>query len=458
MENMINLTNRFVKSIIANDSLTGFLKNKCNGNGKLQSSPESYFFLTDLCSPMDSYIKRNFIIEESLESKKRMNTGNKIHRFAESWFQRIGGFESSESILDGVYFGLAVRGRIDARIGDSIIELKTKDIIPESKEEIIEKYPQDIEQLSFYACIDPTKPQTNYLVFISHENPAKVRAFKVEIKDFNKVKYVLKNRIDELGKAIKKNNPSNLGRCRYCWEGCKLKESGTCQWFNSDRTGCGVLEFIEISEDQEFGNKVKEAMESWDGYQDTLSVHNIIAPRRYLCQQVLGEQNDFEEDSDQVRNKDYIKKMAFELRRSFLPRDFETPKNNLKEISFSKDGWINLKSSQNPEGENIPFIAYSSLDNREEGLDKPGKYKIAELGIIVSNFNLPKGLIIVYYPKVGEKKYKVFEVEYSFNDFFKKKVKEVVDILKSEDITKLKQLPECPWFFHKDGNMGTCCS
>src|SRR3989344_7374603 len=458
MEDMIQFMNRFVCKIDSNESLVGFLKNKNINHDKFITSPREYFFITSLCSPMDEYIKINFPnIKPSLEAKKRMNIGNKIHLFAESWFKKIEGFESSESILDGIYFGLPVRGRIDARINNSIIELKTKDIIPTNKEELIEMYPQDIEQLGFYTCIDPLKPQINYLVFLSHENPSRLKVFKVNIKDFNRIKYVLKKRIDDFDKALKEKDPSNLGRCRYCGNQCKLHGEGNCEWFNLPKKECEILDYINIIEDQEFSEKIGEIMKSWDGFQGTLFSSNILVPRKYLRKHVLGIDDDFVEEADQVRDKNYIKELAFELKESFPPRQNEIPEPNFNEIFFSKHGWINLISSINKEGKTLPFIAYSSKDKRIEALDNPPLYKLAELGITVSNFNLSKGIIIVYYPKIGENKYKVFEVNYSFDDYCKNKIKEIIGILKSEDIGRIKELPECPWYFHKKDQPNSCC-
>lgn len=445
MEDMVNFMSKFVKKVTPDDSLAGFIKNKSGEQKKPSASPDTYFFLTDLCSPMDTYIKKNSPnMEISLETKKKMNTGNKIHRFAVNWFQWMNGFESSESLLDGIYFGLPVRGRIDARISGSIIELKSKDKIPENKEEVISLYPYDLEQIAFYTCIDPTKPKINHLIFISQGVPYKIVSFKIEIKDFNQIKHILKNRIDELNKALKEKEPS------------PLKKYGS--YVDAKQRDCEILSHIEISEDKEFEQIMQKSLESWDGHQDTLIPYNIIVPRKYLYKQTLGVEDEYSKEPDDVRDTDYARKMAFELRKSFLPFESDIKQKNFKEISFPKQGWIRRKSSMDPKGKDLPFIAYSSRDDRDEAMNSPGKYKLAELGIIVSNFNLSKGIIIVYYPGIGEDKYKVFEIEYAFDESCKTKIREIIEILKSENISKLKELPPCPWWIHKDKKGNSCCS
>jgi len=456
---MVQFMNKFVSKIDPNESLTGFLKTKKISSSNSIIAPRDYFFMTQLCSPMDKYLEINFPnVEPSLEAKKRRDIGRKIHHFAESWFKKIEGFESSESILDGIYFNLPVRGRIDARINNSLIELKTKDIIPETKEELIEMYPQDIEQLGFYTCIDPLKPKINYLVFLSHENPSRLKVFKVSIKNFNRIKYVLKKRIDDFDKALKEKNPSNLGRCRYCGNKCKIGKKDNCEWFNLPKKECEILDYVDISQDEDFSKKIEEVMRSWDGFQNTLFPYNILVPRKYFRKHLLEVEDDFVEEADHVRNKNYIKELAFELKKSFPPQDNEIPEPIFSEIFFSKHGWINLISSMNRSGEILPFIAYASKDERLGALDKPSQYKLAELGITVSNFNLSKGIVIIYYPKVGEDKYKVFEISYNFDQSCKTKIKEIIEILKSEDIRRISELPKCPWYVHKPGEPNDCCT
>lgn len=456
MEDMINFMSRFMTKITPNESLTSFLKTKTQKENGFIFEPREYFFLTSLCSPMDTYMKSKFPdIKPSLETLKQYSIGNKFHSLAINWFQKMDGFESSESVLDGVYFGLPVRGKIDAKIGNCIVELKTKEIIPNNEKELVEKYPQDIEQVGFYACIDPLKPETNYLIFLSHENPSKLKTFKIIIKDFNKIKLVLKERIDELKDALEKNDPSRLGKCRY--DG-KYNLEEIFPELELFERGCEIFDFIEISEDEEFNEKFKEVMSSWDGYQDTITPYNIIAPRKYLNKQITGVAEEFFEDSNKVRDKNYVREMAFELKNSFSPKENTIPEKFFKEIPFSTHSWINLISSIDREGKTLPFLAHSSSDTRPEALNQPPQYKIAELGIIVANFNLSKGILIIYYPKLGENQYKVFEINYSFPDSCKIKIKEIIEILKLEDINKLKELPPCPSWMHKLGEPNLCCS
>lgn len=452
-EDMISFMNGFVKGIREDASLSGFLKKIMEKGHPSLGSPRDYFFLTSLCDPMNDFVKKKLPSrEESIESMKRIIRGNKLHAFAKFWYEKISGYDSSEAYLDGIHFGLPIIGKIDAKIGDSIVELKTKEIIPESIKDILERCPSDIEQLGFYTVLDPTKPIVNYLVYLSQDNPPKIKTFKVSIKDHNKIKGVLKKRCDELKNALSENDPSLLGRCRFCNESCSLKRDNMCKWSNLPRKECEIIEFIDILEDNEFSKKFEIAMKSWDGKEKSLSVFSIIAPRKHFHKNILGAEEPFEEDVNSIKNKDYIRKLAFDLKKNHDSKKITIPNSMFPEISFSEHSWFNYISSKNPKGEYLPYIAKVSTSCKESSLSFPHPYRLGELGIVCSVFNISRGLIFLYYPNIGGGKYKVFKVEYSFDGTCNKEIKKIVDILKSEDDSLIKELPKCPLFFHKDCN------
>ena len=217
MENIIPLMNRSVTSLNANDSLAGILKKKFSEIPISQSSPLEYFYVTSLCDPYKEYILNKFPdFKEDEETQKKFILGRKLHSFAEKWFKGMKDFVSSESTLDGFYVGIKARGRVDARIGNSIVELKTKQDIPKNEEEVTQKFPQDIEQLAFYSVLDPINPKTNYLIFMTQSPPYKFKVFKVEINNHDKIKEVLQKRINTLrGVILRGINPEALGKCRY---------------------------------------------------------------------------------------------------------------------------------------------------------------------------------------------------------------------------------------------------
>ncbi len=451
-QDMINFMQQFVKEVKPNESLSGFLKKRSQENQKTLGSPKNYFFLTSLCDPMKDFVKKKLPEQEStIDSKTRKIRGNKLHRFAKNWFQQMEGCEASESNLDGVYFGLPVVGRIDAKINGSIVELKTKEFIPTSIEEIFQRCPGDIEQLCFYSVLDPMKPKENYLIFLSHGRPFEVKAFKIKIKDHNKIKGVLKKRIDELSEALKKNNPSILGSCRYCWEGCSLKRDGFCEWDMIPRKECEVSDFIDIFEDSSFAKKFEKSINSWDGESETIPLYGILLSRKYFHKNILGLEDPFKKSAEEIRNEDYIKELVFDLKQSYKPLQADIPQPLCPEVLFSKNNWINYISSSNSTGEVLPFVVCTNEYDYPGVLTSPPRYRLAELGIVASLFKKSKGLIFIYYPKIQGGQYRVFEIKYSFGEMCRSKIEEVINILKSEDSNLVQNLPMCPYYFHKEG-------
>lgn len=455
---MVKFMQNFVKKIDLDESLSGFLKNRSKEMPKSLGSPTKYFFISSLCDPMNDFIKKKLPKQEiSLDSIKRKTRGNKLHAFAKEWFNKMSGYESFESILDGIYFGLPVVGRIDAKINDSIVELKTKEKIPETAEEIIEMHPGDIEQLCFYAVIDPTKPIKNYLIYLSHGKPLQFKAFEIKINNHNNIKGILKKRMDDLRWALENNDPSSLGCCRYCWDSCSLKRDKICEWYKSQKKECEIIDYIEITENISFAQKFKEAMDLWSDNFQNLFVYNILFPRKYFHQKILGLEDPFEESAESLKNKDYIKKLVFDLKKSYDSKSIEIPKPFFSEIFFSPNNWINYKSSSNQKGDLIPFIACISNQDSESALSSPCQYRLAELGIITSIFNKSQGLIFIYYPKIGDGKYKVFRVEYSFDGSCKKTIKEIINLLKSENLDDIQNLSLCPFYCHRNCNFNNIC-
>ena len=457
---MIKFMLKFVNNIKTDESLSGFLKNKAQENKEYSSgSPKDYFFLTSLCDPMNDFIKKRLPKQEvSLESKKRIERGNKLHAFAKVWFQNMKGYESSDATLDGIYFGLPVIGKIDAKINKSIIELKTKENIPKNPQEIIETCPGDLEQLGFYTVLDPTKPIENYLVFLSHGYPQEIKAFKVKIRNHNSIRWVLKKRIDDLTKALKENDPSILGRCRYCDEECSLKEDKHCKWFDLPKKECEISDYVKITEDDLFANLFKEAMKSWESQSPPLFISNILSSRKYIYKNVLELEDPFEETAESTKNKDYIKKLVFEFKKSYEHEPVCIPSLLFPEIYISKNNWINRISSKSKSGELLPFIACVSDYSTLKVPSSPPQYKLAELGIMVCISNKPKGLIFIYYPKINDGEYKVFEVEYSFDESCKKKIEHIINILKLKDAKLISDLPPCPFFMHDKCNFKEICA
>ncbi|MCA9496035.1 MAG: hypothetical protein KC589_03770, partial [Nanoarchaeota archaeon] len=171
---------KFKESVTPNESIAGLIRKQMKEKSFENKSPKEYFFLTDLCNPTQVYWKFKNPVKVSKSIEKKFALGNKLHDLAGNWFKKINGFLYEEALIDGYYSDLeGVRGKIDFMLNGSIVELKTKEKIPETPDEIISLYPQDLEQVVFYSVLHTEEPDTNYLVFMEDFEPYRIKAYKI---------------------------------------------------------------------------------------------------------------------------------------------------------------------------------------------------------------------------------------------------------------------------------------
>jgi hypothetical protein len=407
---------------------------------------KKYYTITQLCNPMEAYVKSllgTMIIPPELQ--KKFDIGNKIHSFAENRLEKYDGFVSSESTLDGNYMVVNAVGKIDVKISQSIIDLKTKPELPKDINELLVKYPQDMEQLAFYALLDPTKPTENYLIFISQSDYTKVKSFKITIKDFGGVKNLIKKRINNLTKVFgEKSSPEILGKCRYCngKEKCHMCSNDSCKWESLDEVLCEVKDFIKIEEDSVYSDWLSEAMQKWDG-SDFIYLYDLITPRKKLLSNHFGRETR-PANLFKGLNKTFANKKVFDLKKKSSIEGIP-PENEFEGIYSYKNNWFNYKTSMYPEGKLLPYIVHVVNSPNPKNLVNPSPYKVSELGLLVAINKKTKGILFQYYPNV-DNKFRAFIIDYNFDGTLKGEILESAKIIKENDLSNLSNLRKCPVF------------
>jgi len=460
--NVINTITKFVGKIETNESLAGLLRKQMKNRIRSEKLPKNYFYLKQLCDPMHtywSYVSPE--IEKSPELARLLNWGKKLHKLSSFWFGNLENFRVCEGKIDGIFVGIpGVRGSIDYMIGESIIELKTKrGKMPENEEEIFSLYPQDIEQLAFYAVIHPENPKIDYLIFLTDSQPYKIKIFKIAIKDLGKIKSLLISRIDKLNEALEKKDPSKLGQCRYYKKRCEFHEKSicSCEELEPQKTDL-IRKAIEITIDQEFTNKMQGIIEAKNLPFDIFTTYNVIAPRKYLEKRAgLGKIGDDDEDSEirakQNKKAEYRACMESLIRELRINLDISF-KEEVKKLSIEPRvlipyRWTKLKTSKSSEEEIVPYSVRVSLSGEKRSLSKPDTYSLAELGIICSSYKKSRGLIFMVYPNFDDF-IQVFEVSFNKIEEISKEIKSILDNLEKED-TNIGSLPPCPGYVGYDG-------
>lgn len=444
MENMIDFVNNHVGFISCDESLASMLREKIKD---VQKKPfiGDYYNLKDLCNLAQTYwIRTNPKVEESLDLQRVYEWGNKLHKDTQKWLETFPDFVTSEGVLDGAWVDIpGVRGRIDSVIGDSIFEIKTKLNIPQTKEEVLSNYPQDVEQISFYSVLHPSHYSTNYILFVKDAHPFELKAFRVEIKDLGKLKSLMKSRMKLLDECIKNKDPIPLGRCRYYGQSCQFGTDKICHCEKLVIPSTNQLEeSIDISFDKEMTNKLEDIRKKFNLSKKFFSTLDIISPRRYNLKK------DWIPDKSKEGNKELLGALVKKLPIGLAPDERRTLFNSIKEprlhVAYK---WAKLKSSGNQDSLIVPYTV--KVNTTRSIQTRPHEYFLAELGIISANYGKPDGIIFIIYPN-KDNFVQAFKVTYKKIDEILNKIKEIVIKLDKNE-KDIFQFPPCPNFMNDKG-------
>jgi hypothetical protein len=444
MDTVESFVKGFVSKVLPRDDIAGRLKKFYEASNRDIKKIGNYFFITDLTTPSDTLTDVKFKKEKSQKLKEILNRGDKIHSIAQNWLRQHKDYNGSESILDGSIMGILARGKIDGRLNESIIEIKSIKKLPESAEEIIQNYPQYIEQVAFYCAIDPLRPRENYLLFVTRYSPYFIKIFKLTILDFEKIKNVLKKRIYLLKEVLEnKKEHQEFGRCRYCYqEDCNIKKDGKCNLCELPPLKCEVKEFIQLEENSSLFEEINNIRQHSKVEYNQYSSYNLICPRKYCLKKI----KDVEESYDTTISftKDYFSKIIYNFCNIHYSEE-ELKPSTLESFKLNSFSWFNDITALNPEGKIIPFVMGVT---QGFNMDYPSDYKIAELGLYLMAHGLTKGLIFSYYTQ--KETFKVFEITFDFKGDY---LSELKKIIKGLDTPKnYLSLPKCPSYFCQSKN------
>jgi hypothetical protein len=440
------------------ESLASLLKTVMEKQLTEETAPKNYYYVTHVTNPVQTYFSRlNPDVKRPKEIIRKLARGKQLHSYANIWFKNLPDFYTDEALLDGAWVGIqGVRGKIDHRIGNSLVEFKTKESLPKSPEDIIFTYPNDLEQIAFYSVIHPSIPKINYLVFMRDSSPYEIKAFKIKIKEKGTIKSILISRINLLNKAFETEDPSKLGRCRYYGTGCQYHIHEVCSCSDLSPLNTDPLQrSVEITYDEEFTRKLIQARENSEKPDVfSLSIRDIIAPRQHFMEAIYGIESTYTDDE-----KGEFKAFLWTSLGS-LKRDYNVDLNKTERQSIMQSlrdprvrvgfRWLKLKSSIHPEGEIVPYIEKVNM-KEDMKYTKPSQYHLAELGIICALYGVNKGLLIKLFPNMDNFVH-VLQVTYKKPEEILSKVKSIIDTIEeAEKKEDLLSLPNCPSWMNDGG-------
>lgn len=449
----IVMINNHVESISIDESLASLLREKMKVTIKDSNRAKDYFNVVELVNPAPAFwsaIHPN--VQKAPELRRRLAKGRQLQKKASIWLRALPDFIAEEGKIDGAWVGVrGVRGSIDYRVAESIIELKTKNEIPSGIEEIFSLYPHDLEQLAFYSVLHPSHPNENYIIFMKNVSPFDLKVFKVTIKDFGRLKTLILSRIADLKSAIEIKDSSKLGRCRYYKGNCQFLENKICNCDNAPEMPIKILkDSIELEYDEGFTMQL-ESNKTLYKELDSFSPWDIIAPRLNYMRSALGEEKEYKSDAEK---EDYeaclwasINNLPIALNR--MDRD-EIIKSTKEPRIYANFRWAKIKNSASPDDEIIPYVEKVSGIDAKSRISLPSPFYLADLGVRCAAYGKSKGLIFILYPKLN-KFVQVFNV--TFKDVTGL-LKEIRGGIKSMENAKIQNdvllLPACPEFLNYD--------
>ncbi len=441
--------NVFVNNVSIDESVTSLLSKAMDDQLRQQSFPRKYYFLTELVNPTQAYWSRKYPdLEKSKALMRRLALGNQLQRFASYWFKTLPEFDVEEGKVDGSWVGVdGVRGSIDYRFGESILELKTKDELPDNPQEIISIYPHDLEQLAFYSAIHPLGLKNNYLVFMENSPPYNFRAFNVITKDPGRLKEIIKNRIKKLTAALENDDPSELGKCRYHGKGCQYTDLCNCNEYEMIPTEA-IEKSVDIKFDNAFTQRLEDAKEACKASESSrFTTFEIINPRKVLKEKVYGLDSPFTVDplKDGYKACLYftMKRLPIGLSDAEIKDVKKSQREDRVHIGFR---WAKMKRSGTEDGEIVPYLQKISGISDHNYARRPGSYNLAELGIACATYGKNTGYIFTVFPEI-DKLCRVWRVTFSDFNGILKLVRETIDnIEKAEKKEDIHALPQCQSF------------
>lgn len=231
------------------------------------SSLKDYYFVTDLVNPIFYFWEKKNHIKAPDHIQEKLEFGSYIHRISRYWLEKLDRFIYSEASVVGDYVGLdRISGKIDYQIGDSIVELKTKEEPVRNVDEVLDVYPQDLEQLMTYVAISSSVGPRHKIVFIngSKSNNLDFKSFVVTINNLEGVRSQIIKRRNLLDDALEKDDQFKLPKCRYFDSGCKFKEANICNCDKLHRLDAReFLKYVDIQEDPKLSAKLKNAYDNY---------------------------------------------------------------------------------------------------------------------------------------------------------------------------------------------------
>lgn len=415
--------------------------------------------VTDICNPMQYYydIQTPNLLDPS-DLQEKFDYGKFVETRVRNILSREKGFVVFQGNVDGSKCDMAdVKGKIDFRINDGIIEFKTSEYDIPDTNTLYSRNPQDLEQLLLYALFTERSNREHFLLYLTGRYPSLTpREFKIKITNRDKLIQYFKERRDRIANAVVTKNPEGLGRCRYFTPTCKFK--GVCNCNNENEIDLTVIkDNVRVTAVQgDLCDKLTKINFGQD-YRNTFGLWDIFSPRRWILNN--SQPFIYSEWAEDSKESYYLRRG---IEAKFVDEGLLVNEPMSEELPEMKYGlfWINPgKNDANNESESkkYPFLVRVT-DNTPRKSSYLNEAHTDQLGLACALGDTEIGYLFVFYRDSNASV--LYKVKFNKLGKVKKMAEEIImRSIKSLEGNKLNStLPFCPNFVKKTCSVGCLCA
>ena len=419
-----------------------------------------WFGVTDLVNPARKYYEVKFpAVPEDAEVMEKFRHGNSIHEMMFNWIRHFAPQAVREEEVNGEMSGLPeIRGRIDFRIDNHIIEFKTTSHDINCESDVIKRNPQDLEQLIFYAALSGRSGEEHYLVYYEQDHEEVFRAFTVRIRPTSDPMNFVRHRLGIMADSIRDSSPVNLGRCRYFEYGCKFSTNHVCSCSKFSPIDTSFLDHeVIIGRNRELEAKLEEGrMNTSVPENGSFSLWDLLIPRRtYLERKGLLEPDDEAEPLIPDETLINVNNAVYD---SGIYRERREIRINDRSLGYVP--MVSLLAVQDDGGEKheriYPVLVRSyAFEPEKLSGSRISPFYILRLAMICSLTGTNEGYLIIGFRNAGSMA-KCFRVRFRELPVIRSRIMERIEEMEysiNSGITD--HLPECPSFVQN--NCGLTC-
>lgn len=421
--------------------------------------------VVDLVNPTQAhYRRRHPEVERDPAVQQRLAYGRRMGREAEQWFRRIPSFVGAEGSVDGATGGIpGIRGRVDFRLGQSLVELKTTRYRMDAAENLLALSPQDLEQLVIYALITRREDEVHKLVFYNESIEGRFRVFSVRIREGPTLKQLFKARLSALNYSLSTGDPAPLGRCRYLERGCDFAQASICRCQELTTVPTDVLkDAVSLERDPSLEDELARCRERQNAPADGLvGLWDLFVPRRTFGKAIGVMFDDFAGGEEDYQLRRHVE-------RRLSDSDLCAYRYDLQVIAPGDPDPIGLRgrglsvkvletATPKPVDRILPVLVRVSRRSTPRDTDSLSNAYTAQLGAHCAIRDSNQGLLVLVYPE-HPGNLQCFRIRYdSPREILRRLGVRAGKLARGITSRTLDGLPPCPDWIQRKCSAGCLC-